>query len=176
MRLIKLLLRIIYNVCSITFFRQLIDAVSEFVLENVAAKRKMRIGTKSSVSSSARFFYGENIQIGSRTNINRQCMLWAGKTSKIIIGDDCLTGPGVKIIASKYAVKGIAKIRSFPQFEKDIIIGNDVWLGANSIILPGVCIGNGAIIGAGAVVTKNVAEYDIVAGIPAVKINSRKHV
>jgi acetyltransferase-like isoleucine patch superfamily enzyme len=152
------------------------DSLTEFVIENVAERRKMKIGQNSSVSSSARFFYGENIQIGSRTNINRRCMIWAGKTAKIIIGDDCLTGPGVNIIASKYQVKSTEIIRSFPQFEKEIIIGDDVWLGANSIILPGVKIGRGVIVGAGAVVTKDVAEFDIVAGVPAIKINSRIHV
>jgi acetyltransferase-like isoleucine patch superfamily enzyme len=82
----------------------------------------------------------------------------------------------VNIIASKYQVKSTEIIRSFPQFEKEIIIGDDVWLGANSIILPGVKIGRGVIVGAGAVVTKDVAEFDIVAGVPAIKINSRIHV
>jgi maltose O-acetyltransferase len=173
MKSVKIIVQIVYNIFSLTFIRQTVDAMAEFVLENVSARRKMSIGRKSSVSSSARFFHGENIEIGSRTNINRGCMLWAGKTARIIIGNDCLTGPGVKIIASKYQVKGTEIIRSFPQFEKDIIIGNDVWLGANSVVLPGVRIGMGAIIGAGAVVTKDVAEYDIVAGVPAVKINSR---
>jgi acetyltransferase-like isoleucine patch superfamily enzyme len=176
MKSVKLLFRIIGHIFSITFLRSLLDAMAEFVLENVAERQKMKIGQKSSISSSSRFFYGENIQIGSRTNINRNCIIWAGKTAKIIIGDDCLTGPGVNIIASKYHVKGTEKIRTYPQFEKDVIIGNDVWLGANSIILPGVRIGTGAIIGAGAVVTKDIPEYDIVAGVPAVKINSRSHV
>ena len=47
------------------------------------------------------------------------------------------------------------------------IIGNDVWVGANSVILPGVKIGTGAIVGAGSVVTKDVPEYAIVVGNPA---------
>lgn len=173
MKQIKLLLRILYHMLSLTFLRQVLDSASEFVLENVAARRKMKIGKRSSVSSSARFFHAENIEIGERTNINRQCMLWAGKNARILLGNDCLTGPGVKIIASKYQVKGKEIIRTYPQFEKDIVIGNDVWLGANVVILPGVRIGNGAMIGAGAVVTKDVAEYDVVTGVPATRIASR---
>jgi len=56
---------------------------------------------------------------------------------------------------------------------KGIIIEDDVWIGANSSILDGVKIGKGAIIAAGSVVTKDVCAYDIVAGVPAKKINSR---
>jgi acetyltransferase-like isoleucine patch superfamily enzyme len=58
------------------------------------------------------------------------------------------------------------------QYQK-VIIKNDVWIGANSVIMPGVTIGNGAIVGAGAVVTKNVPDYAIVAGIPATIIKYR---
>lgn len=54
-----------------------------------------------------------------------------------------------------------------------VVIKNDVWIGAHSIIMPGVTIGNGAIVGAGAVVTKNVPDYAIVAGVPAKVIKYR---
>ncbi len=54
-----------------------------------------------------------------------------------------------------------------------VTIGNDVWIGHNACIMPGVKIGNGAVIGAGAVVTKDVEPYSIVAGVPAKKINMR---
>ena len=60
------------------------------------------------------------------------------------------------------------------QQEKPIIIGNDVWIGQRVIILPGVTVGNGAIIGAGSIVTHDVKEYDIVAGNPAHVIRNRK--
>lgn len=175
-RNLRILIKVFRNILTLTFFRQSFDKTTEFVLENVYPVRIIKRRSKFSVSSSARFLNPENIFIGERTNINRQCMLWAGKHSKIILGADCLLGPGVKIISSKYQVEGIDIIRNYPQFEKDIIIGNDVWLGANSIILPGVQIGNGAIIGAGTVVTKSVADFDVVVGIPALKIKSRLNV
>ena len=57
---------------------------------------------------------------------------------------------------------------------KKVVIGNDVWIGTRAIILPGTTIGNGAIIGAGAVVTKDVPEYGIVGGVPAKLIRNRK--
>ena len=57
--------------------------------------------------------------------------------------------------------------------DKSVIIGNDVWIGHNAVIMPGVNIGNGAVIGAGAVVTKDVEAYSVVAGVPAKKIKMR---
>lgn len=68
----------------------------------------------------------------------------------------------------------IPMIQQGLQEEKKINIGNDVWIGQRVIILPGVTIGDGAIIGAGSVVTKNVNDYDIVAGNPARVIRNRK--
>lgn len=59
------------------------------------------------------------------------------------------------------------------QYHQKVIIKNDVWIGANSVIMPGITIGNGAIIGAGAVVTKSVPDYAIVAGVPAKIIKYR---
>lgn len=65
--------------------------------------------------------------------------------------------------------------KKYPEEDKNyqVVIGNDVWIGCNSIILGGVKIGDGAIIGAGAVVTKDVAPYSIVAGVPAKVIKYR---
>lgn len=56
---------------------------------------------------------------------------------------------------------------------QSIIVGNDVWIGANVVLLPGVYIGNGAIIAAGAVVTHDIEPYSIVGGVPAKKIRYR---
>ena len=68
-------------------------------------------------------------------------------------------------------VGNFVKVRK--QNYQRVLIKNDVWIGANSVIMPGVTIGNGAIIGAGAVVTKNVPDYAIVAGVPAKIIKYR---
>lgn len=174
MRRLKLIFSVLRNVFTMSFFRQAFDFLAEITLENAYALRVMNRGKNAPISSSARFNHPQNITIGDRSNINRNCMIWAGDTAKVIIGKDCLTGPGVTIIASRYNVKGRNIIRSYPPYEKDIIIGDDVWLGANVVVLPGVNIGNGAIVGAGSVVTKNVEPYTVVAGVPAVEIKKRE--
>ncbi|NCQ56125.1 antibiotic acetyltransferase [Candidatus Parcubacteria bacterium] len=70
---------------------------------------------------------------------------------------------------------GTSWITSEPQKIEPLrsLIGNDVWIGANAIIIEGLKIGDGAVVGAGAVVTKDVSPYSIVAGVPAIKIGSR---
>jgi len=164
MKKIRLIFKVIRTLFSLTFFKQCFDLVTEFVLENVYELKRIHKGQKSSVSSSARFMYGENIYIGSKTNINRNCILWASPNAKIVLGNNCLTGPGVVILTSKYRVKGRDLVRSYPQFEGDVIIEDDVWLGANVIVLPGVKIGQGAIIGSGTVVTKDIEPYSVSVG------------
>lgn len=69
--------------------------------------------------------------------------------------------------------KGAKKIKGHPKDKGDIVVGNDVWIGRNSIILSGVSIGDGAVIAAGSVVAKNVEPYAIVGGVPAEIIKYR---
>lgn len=105
---------------------------------------------------------GQNITIGRHTFINMGCSFqdWGG----ISIGDDCLIGHNCTICTVNHSKD--------PERRGDMTcvpvkIGNKVWIGANVTILPGVSIGDGAIIAAGAVVNKNVEPNTIVAGVPA---------
>lgn len=115
-----------------------------------------------------------NITIGSNTYINGG-YLFAGEKSKIIIGEDCLISYNVHIRTTthNYKKKSI-KIREQGNIEKDIKIEDDVWIGFGAQIMPGVTLHTGCVIGAGAVVTKDVDEYTVVAGVPARKISERK--
>jgi acyl-[acyl carrier protein]--UDP-N-acetylglucosamine O-acyltransferase len=81
----------------------------------------------------------------------------------VIIGEDFISAPGSIILAHDASTV----IHSGKLRVEKTIIGNKVFLGANAVILPGVKVGNGAIIGAGAVVTKDVPEYTVVGGNPA---------
>ena len=115
------------------------------------------------------FELGENSKIGELNNIR-------ASGGAIIIGRNCLISQSVSMIAANHKID---KERLILEQELDaektgIIVEDDVWIGANSTILPGVKIGIGAVIGAGSVVTKDVKEYSIVAGVPAKHVRYRK--
>ncbi|MCM3363554.1 DapH/DapD/GlmU-related protein [Niallia sp. MER TA 168] len=116
----------------------------------------------------------QNIKIGDNTFINNGCLLWGAPNGKIIIGNDVLFGPSVKLISSNHGTSRLDLIRKNAWDDGDIVIEDDVWVGANSVILKGVTIGKGAVIAAGAIVNKDVAPYTIVGGVPAQKIKDRK--
>ncbi len=105
------------------------------------------------------------VRLGDRVEINNFSIV--NGTGGVDIGNDTLIGPGVRIISYQHRIERSATIRSQPVEAKPIHIGRDVWLGANSIILAGVTLGDGAVVAAGAVVRKDVPAYAIVAGVPA---------
>lgn len=96
------------------------------------------------------------------------------------IGNYCSFGPDVKIGQSKHSIDYFttsqmisSKTIGFNLVHEPAIIGNDVWIGANAVIMQGVKIGDGVVIGANAVVTRDVPDYAIVAGVPAKLIRYR---
>jgi acetyltransferase-like isoleucine patch superfamily enzyme len=108
------------------------------------------------------------ITLGDRTRVGDHVHLWAGdREGRIIVGRDCLLGPGTFVTASDYSLDPESTIKSQITRERDIVIGDDVWIGAACIITAGVEIGDGAVIGAGSVVRRSVPAAAIVAGNPA---------
>ena len=85
--------------------------------------------------------------------------------AEIHIGNNCLIGPDVGFYTAGHRLQ--PEGRTHDGYGIPIIIGNDVWIGGHSVILPGVVIGDGAVIAAGSVVTNNVAPRTLVAGNPA---------
>lgn len=124
-----------------------------------------------------------NITFGDYTYYGRNCCFHAPENSYIKIGKFCSISESVFIITSNHRYDTISTfpfqevIKDIPQQKirelGNIEIGNDVWIGTKSVILKGITIGDGAIIGAGSVVTKNVPPYCIVAGVPAKIITFR---
>ena len=144
-----------------------------YVHDHIAPKAKMKIAGNPRIHPTASLRCGENIYLGKNSHINQYCCIWDSKKSRIVLGDDLLMGPGAKVFSSNHTVQMGTPMNSQPFREKDIIIGNDVWLGANAVVVAGVNIGDGAIIAAGSVVTKDVPEYTIAGGIPAKPIKKR---
>jgi len=102
--------------------------------------------------------YGINIQVGANFYANFHCVLL--DATMINIGDNVLLGPGVHIYTSEHP-KELEARRQGICYARPVHIGNDVWIGGGAKVLPGIHIGDGAIIGANAVVTKDVAAHQI---------------
>lgn len=116
-----------------------------------------------------RLVIGNGTYIGEYNNIRV-----AG--GEIIIGQNCLISQHITLVSSNHlmAKSQQIKLQKWSSDNNFIHIGDDVWIGANSVILPGVTINKGAVIAAGTIVTKNVPEYAIVAGNPARIIKYRE--
>jgi Hexapeptide repeat of succinyl-transferase len=116
---------------------------------------------------------GPNIFIGDHTFLGRGCEF--NISGQIHIGGHCLIASGVKFIDHDHGLALDALMRVQPPTQSPIALGDNVWIGANAIILQGTSIGAGAIVAAGAVVRSNVAPYDIVGGVPARVLKNRRH-
>lgn len=117
-------------------------------------------------------YFNSECELGDYSGIGINCIL----DGKVIIGNHVMMGPYCLIYTRNHSFNDTSITMDKQGFQevKPVVIGDDVWLGGRCIILPGRHIGNGAIIGAGSVVTQDVEEYSIVAGNPAKKVKSRK--
>lgn len=111
--------------------------------------------------------FPKRIKIGNNVSLNDGCVLNA-TSSKIEIGDMCTISSGAQVLAATYDVNDFLLSQRKTHISKPIIIGDNVWICAGAIICPGVRIMGRVIVAAGAVVTKDVLENNvIVAGNPA---------
>ena len=107
--------------------------------------------------------FGVNIYVGDNFHADYNCTML--DVAEIHIGHNCLIGPDVGIYTAGHRLHPEGRV--LDGYGMSITIGNDVWIGGHSIILPGVTIGDGAVVAAGAVVTKDVASRALVGGNPA---------
>ncbi|MEM1337376.1 MAG: sugar O-acetyltransferase [Bacteroidota bacterium] len=114
--------------------------------------------------------YGENIFIGANTFINTNCMFL--DNNRISIGKNGLIAPYVQIYTASHPLKASERIIATEEgsryltYSKPVVIGDNVWIGGNAILFPGVTVGNNVTIGAGSVVTKNIPDNVLALGNP----------
>lgn len=131
-----------------------------------------RITTWALMNLFSRIEYRRNLRIGKNSAWNWGC--WINALGGIEIGSNVIIGPYCIIHSANHTFDDIARPIILQGYEKKPVrIGDDCWLGANVIVLPGVTIGRGSIIGAGSVVTKDIPPYSVAVGNPAKVIRSR---
>lgn len=138
---------------------------------------KIRIGNSASFGPSTQILADRSsggIEIGDHVSCNSNVMINADKSLGIKIGAYCLIGPNAVLRAADHAFAD-RKILIQKQGDKPgrIVLEDDVWVGANAVILKNVTIKKGAVVAAGAVVVDDVHEYQIVGGVPARPIGQR---
>ena len=142
---------------------------------HVAPRRRLTVGPGAAISPTAVFSNPERIVAGRGLHLGDRCHLWAGPgTGRIVIGDDVLFGPEVMVTAASYRFNDGQPVTGQAMDESDVVIGNDVWLGTRVVVLPGARIGDGAIIGAGALVRGEIPPMSIAVGSPAHVIGHRQ--
>jgi maltose O-acetyltransferase len=118
--------------------------------------------------------YGENVYIGDRTFVNVNCVFL--DSAEIRIGANGLLAPGVQLLTATHPLRAAERMLSpeeregrspFRTFARPITIGDNVWIGAGTLVLPGVTIGDDVTIGAGSVVTGDIPSGTLAYGHPA---------
>jgi maltose O-acetyltransferase len=122
------------------------------------------IGIDTEVRAPFRCDYGTNIRLGARVFVNFG--LVALDVASVTIGDDVQIGPGVQLLTATHPLDPELR-RAKWESARPIVVGDNAWLGGGVVVLAGVTIGRDAVVGAGSVVTRDVADGAVVAGNPA---------
>ena len=150
--------------------RRLLEAYNGSSADDARARRDIltellaTFGDGSTIRPPFHCDYGYQIRIGARTFVNFG--LVALDVGRITIGDDVQIGPNVQLLTPTHPVDPEAR-RAKWEAAEPIVIGDNSWLGGGVIVLPGVSIGENAVVGAGAVVTKDLPANVVAVGNPA---------
>lgn len=107
--------------------------------------------------------YGSHIEVGKNFFANYNCTII--DVAKVRIGDNCMLAPNVAIYTAGHPVHPDSR-NSLYEYGAEVTIGDNVWIGGNAVILPGVKIGSNTVIGAGSVVTKDIPDWVVAGGNP----------
>lgn len=172
---IKMFKDVLRNVFSFKFLSELIYLAAYYALNHVKGVRTVNKGKGVKIRPTVLLRDADKIFLDDYSMLNHGNILWAGKeNAKINLGKNVILGPYVQIIAFNHGFeKTDIPIAEQDYTEDDIIIEDDVWIGAGAIILAGAKVGKGCVVAAGSVVTKELPPNTICGGIPAKVIKHR---
>jgi acetyltransferase-like isoleucine patch superfamily enzyme len=166
-----------FMVCTYELLSAIVFALPRHKVFNLVKSNYLRI-QGSKVGKKVTFYPGikinpcMNINIGNHVDLAWNVIITTG--GGVDIGDRSLIGYGTMILSGNHVIpNNHGRIFGAGHITKKVVIGSDVWIGCNCSILPGVTIGEGAVVAAGSVVTKDVPPFMIVAGVPAKIIKER---
>lgn len=145
---------------------------------DVTVEGASRVTLGDGVSLKSHVFLGASgprgsIRIGAQTRVDRLTVLYG--QGGLTIGAGCAIAAGVIVYSqsNQYAADPAAPVLSQPVVYAPVTVGDDVWIGAGAVLLPGVTVGDHAVVAAGAVVTRDVAPWHVVGGVPARILSAR---
>ena len=133
--------------------------------EGIASTVKELLGKSEDAFINPPFYcdYGTHIEVGKNFFANYNCTIL--DVAKVKIGDNCQMAPNVSIYTAGHPIHPFSR-NSMYEYGKEVTIGDNVWIGGNTVICPGVTIGHNTVIGAGSVVTKDIPGNVLAAGNP----------
>lgn len=144
---------------------QLLNTADRSDFETIGRIVKELLGKSERAFINPPFYcdYGTNIEVGKNFFANYNCTIL--DVAKVVIGDNCQMAPNVAIYTAGHPVHPDIRNTGY-EYGIEVTIGDHVWIGGNTVICPGVHIGNNTVIGAGSVVTRDIPDWVIAAGNP----------
>ncbi|NYH10307.1 acyltransferase [Pseudomonas moraviensis] len=171
-RWVVIFLYSLYSYCS-NLLWVVLDMLPKFLRDLVFKLLFKKFGQGGMLDYRCFVRYPWRVSIGNNVDINRGCELYSSMQTTegvIVLEDHVVLGPGVIIFSSSHDYGAL----DLPDISSPVRICRHAWVGGKSIILPGVVIGEGAVVGAGSVVTKDVPPYCVAVGNPARVIKKRQ--
>lgn len=169
--------KVIRKICGL--YQKGCRAMRFFLIEPLVRKSFQNCGCPVRIPKGCSFSGIENISVGHHVYFGGDTRVLTTR-AKLMIGNYVMFGPGVTVITGDHRTDVLGKYMTeltdndkLPENDRDVVIEDDVWLGANCTVLKGVTIGRGSIVAAGALVTKSCPPYSVIGGVPARVLKSR---
>lgn len=144
---------------------QRLNTVDRSDFDGIAAIVRELFGRSDNAFVNPPFYcdYGSHIEVGKNFFANYNCTII--DVAKVKIGDNCQFAPNVSIYTAGHPLHPVSR-NSLYEYGISVTVGDNVWIGGNTVIMPGVRIGSNTVIGAGSVVTKDIPDWVVAAGNP----------